>query len=41
MVTAVGNYLPFAICFLGKWNPKGAVIGAVVFGLAEALAIYI
>jgi len=34
------GWIAFAICFLGNWNPKGAVIGTVVFGLAEALAIY-
>lgn len=34
------GWIAFAICFLGNWNPKGAVIGTVVFGFAEALAIY-
>ncbi len=34
------GWIAFAICFLGNWNPKGALIGTVVFGLAEALAIY-
>ncbi len=34
------GWIAFAICFLGNWNPKGAVIGTVVFGLAEAVAIY-
>lgn len=34
------GWIAFAICFLGNWNPKGAVAGTVVFGLAEALAIY-
>ena len=34
------GWIAFAICFLGNWNPKGALIGALVFGLAEAVAIY-
>ncbi len=34
------GWIAFAICFLGNWNPRGAVIGTLVFGLAEALAIY-
>lgn len=35
------GWIAFAICFLGNWNPKGAVVGTFVFGLAEAVAIYI
>ena len=34
------GWIAFAICFLGNWNPKGAFIGSLVFGLAEAVAIY-
>lgn len=34
------GWIAFAICFLGNWNPKGALIGTLAFGLAEALAIY-
>ncbi|MEG0779466.1 MAG: ABC transporter permease [Oscillospiraceae bacterium] len=34
------GWIAFAICFLGNWHPKGAVIGTLVFGLAEAVAIY-
>lgn len=34
------GWIAFAICFLGNWNPKGAVIGTVVFGFTEAFAIY-
>ncbi len=34
------GWIAFAICFLGNWNPKGAVAGTVVFGLTEAIAIY-
>ena len=35
------GWIAFAICFLGNWNPKGAVIGTLVFGLADAVAVYI
>ena len=34
------GWIAFAICFLGNWQITGAVIGTFVFGLAEALAIY-
>lgn len=35
------GWIAFAICFLGNWNPKGAVFGTLVFGLAEAVSIYL
>lgn len=35
------GWIAFAICFLGNWSPKGAVLGTLAFGLADALAIYI
>lgn len=34
------GWIAFAICFLGNWNPKGAVIGTLAFGFAETIAIY-
>ncbi|WP_202946172.1 ABC transporter permease [Desulfosporosinus orientis] len=34
------GWIAFAICFLGNWNPKGAVIGTLAFGFAEAIAVY-
>ncbi|MDO5716045.1 MAG: ABC transporter permease [Tissierellia bacterium] len=34
------GWIAFAICFLGNWNPLGAVIGTLLFGLAEAIAIF-
>jgi len=34
------GWIAFAICFFGNWNPKGALIGTLIFGLAEAFAIY-
>ncbi len=35
------GWIAFAICFLGNWNPMGAFLGALVFGLADATAIVI
>ena len=35
------GWIAFAICFLGNWSPKGAVIGTLVFCLADAAAIYL
>lgn len=39
--TMIGGrgWIAFAICFLGNWSPRGAVVGTLVFGLAEAIAI--
>lgn len=34
------GWIAFAICFLGNWSPKGAVLGTLTFGLADALSIY-
>lgn len=34
------GWIAFAICFLGNWKPKGIAVGALVFGIAEAFAIY-
>ncbi len=33
------GWIAFAICFLGNWNPLGVLMGALVFGLADAMAI--
>ncbi|MDD4836262.1 MAG: ABC transporter permease [Dethiosulfovibrio sp.] len=33
------GWIAFAICFLGNWNPMGVFVGALVFGLADAVAI--
>lgn len=35
------GWIAFAICFLGNWNPIGAVIGTLVFGLADSIAIFV
>jgi simple sugar transport system permease protein len=41
--TMIGGrgWIAFAICFLGNWTPRGALIGTLVFGFAEAAAIYV
>ncbi len=33
------GWIAFALCFLGNWNPLGALLGALVFGIADAAAI--
>jgi simple sugar transport system permease protein len=33
------GWIAFALCFLGNWNPLGALLGAVVFGIADSAAI--
>ena len=40
--TIIGGrgWIAFAICFLGNWKPLGALAGTLVFGLAEAVAIF-
>jgi simple sugar transport system permease protein len=40
--TMIGGrgWIAFAICFLGNWTPRGALIGTLVFGFAEAVSIY-
>ena len=34
------GWIAFAICFLGNWSPKGAVLGTLAFGLADAISVY-
>lgn len=40
--TIIGGrgWIAFAICFLGNWKPYGALAGTLIFGFAEALAIF-
>lgn len=40
--TMIGGrgWIAFAICFLGNWRPLGVLAGTLVFGLAEAIAIF-
>ena len=41
-ITIIGGrgWIAFAICFLGNWKPYGVLAGTLVFGLAEAVAIF-
>ena len=41
-ITIIGGrgWIAFAICFLGNWKPLGVLAGTLIFGLAEAVAIY-
>ena len=34
------GWIAFAICFLGNWDPKGAVLGTLAFGLADAVSVW-
>lgn len=34
------GWIAFAICFLGNWTPKGALLGTLAFGLADAISVY-
>lgn len=40
--TIIGGrgWIAFAICFLGNWKPYGVLAGTLIFGLAEAVAIF-
>ena len=33
------GWIAFALCFLGNWNPVGVMLGALIFGLADALSV--
>jgi len=35
------GWIAFAICFLGNWNPIGAAIGGLIFGIADATSTVI
>ena len=35
------GWIAFGICFLGNWNPVGALIFGVVFGISDALGTYV
>lgn len=35
------GWIAFGICFLGNWNPVGALIFGIVFGISDALGIYV
>lgn len=35
------GWIAFGICFLGNWNPVGALIFGVVFGISDAIGVYV
>ena len=35
------GWIAFGICFLGNWNPVGALIFGIVFGISEAIGVYV
>ena len=35
------GWIAFGICFLGNWNPAGALIYGVIFGICDALGNYV
>lgn len=38
-MTGGRGFIAIAVVIFGKWNPKGAFIGAILFGLVRALAL--
>lgn len=35
------GWIAFGICFLGNWNPVGALIFGVIFGISDAVGTYV
>lgn len=35
------GWIAFGICFLGNWNPIGALIFGIVFGISDAIGVYV
>ncbi|MDO4620864.1 MAG: ABC transporter permease [Lachnospiraceae bacterium] len=35
------GWIAFGICFLGNWNPVGALLFGIIFGISDAIGIYI
>lgn len=35
------GWIAFGICFLGNWNPVGALIFGIIFGISDALGTYV
>ncbi|MDD3362581.1 MAG: ABC transporter permease [Hespellia sp.] len=35
------GWIAFGICFLGNWNPVGALTFGIVFGISDAIGVYV
>ena len=35
------GWIAFGICFLGNWNPVGALIFGIIFGISDAVGTYV
>ena len=35
------GWIAFGICFLGNWNPAGALLFGIVFGISDAIGTYV
>lgn len=35
------GWIAFGICFLGNWNPVGALLFGIIFGISDALGTYV
>lgn len=35
------GWIAFAICFLGNWNPVGALAAGIIFGISDAVGVYV
>ncbi|MCC8139391.1 MAG: ABC transporter permease [Lachnospiraceae bacterium] len=35
------GWIAFGICFLGNWSPLGALVFGIIFGISEALGVYV
>ncbi len=35
------GWIAFGICFLGNWNPIGALIFGIIFGISDAIGTYV
>lgn len=35
------GWIAFGICFLGNWNPAGALTFGIVFGISDAIGVYV
>ena len=35
------GWIAFGICFLGNWNPAGALLFGIIFGISDAIGTYV